>query len=140
MAPTEETTRYELTDKIFRSASQAFAKATGISDDALTLDDDSFCKYREGLTEENYLEKTNEAINSIKKRSEQLRNVMSDYTGRNAYAKDLMMNPNKLLNNTDNADKTPLAEILEQYRNQIESSDSESSPLFDILSEIEQKD
>lgn len=140
MSPTEETAGYELNDKIFRSASNAFAKATGISDDALNLDDDSLCKVKGGLTEENYLEKMNEAMNSVKNRSQQLKSVMNDYMGKNSYAKDLMMNPNKLLNNTENADKTPLAEILEQYRDQIESSDSESNLLFDILSEIDQKD
>lgn len=140
MSPTEETAGYELNDKIFRSASNAFAKATGISDDALNLNDDSLCKVKEGLTEENYLEKMNEAINSVKNRSQQLKSVMNDYMGKNSYAKDLMMNPNKLLNNTENADKTPLAEILEQYRDQIESSNSESNLLFDILSEIDQKD
>ncbi len=137
MAPSEETAGYELTDKIFRSASQAFSKVTGITDDALNLGDDSLCKFREGLTEENYLEKTNEAINSIKNRSQQIRSVMSDYTGRNSYAKDLMTNPNKLLNNAENKEKTHLAELLEQYREQIELTDtSESDLLSDLFSEI----
>ncbi len=140
MAPTDETAGYELTDKIFRSASQAFSKATGLSDNALNLDDDSFCKFREGLTEENYLEKTNEAINSIKNRSGQLRSVMNDYTGKKSYAKDLMMNPDKLLNNTEKKEKPHLAELPEQYRKQIELTDLfESDLLSDLFPEINRR-
>lgn len=141
MAPTEETARYELNDKIFRLASQAFAKVTGISDDALNLDDDSFCKVREGLTEENYLEKTIEAANLVKNRSEQLRSVMSDYTGRNSYAKEAMKNLDKFLKVDLNKEAPPLAEILEKYHNRIESlGESKSNLLFDHISETDQED
>lgn len=130
MAPTEETKRYDLSDKIFRSASRAFAMATGISDDALNLDDDSFRKFREGLTEENYLEKANEAIDSIKNRSQQLSNVMRDYTERNSYAKELMMNPDKLLKREETGEKSDLAELLEQLSQQIEEVDTPDSELI----------
>lgn len=138
MSPTEETAKNELNDKIFRNAASAFAKATGISDDALNLEDDSLCKVKEGLTEENYLEKMSEAVNSIKNRSQQLTNVMNDYIGTNSYAKDMMNNPNELLKNSQNAEKSHLAEVLEQYLSRLESSDStESSLLSNLLSQMD---
>lgn len=121
MAPTEETARYELTDKIFRSASQAFSTVAGISDDALNLEDDSLCKVREGLTEENFLEKENEAINSIRERSEQLSKVMGDYMEKNPYVKEKMKDINNLLRN-DHSEKTnKLIEVLEKYGDEINS-------------------
>lgn len=121
MAPTEETARYELTDKIFRSASQAFSAVTGISDDALNLEDDSLCKVREGLTEENYLEKANEAINSIKERSKQLTKVMNDYAERNSYAKDKMKDLSNLLSDPHSEKTDKLIEVFEKYGDEINS-------------------
>lgn len=81
--PTENTKMYELTDSIYRSAAQTFKTVTGIEDSALELDDDSLCKVREGLTEENYLQKAEENLNSIKNRSKQLGKIFSDYANGN---------------------------------------------------------
>lgn len=110
-----------LVDKSFRASAETFSAATGISDDALNLNDDSFYKIRAGLTEENFLEKENEAINSIRERSEQLSKVMGDYMEKNPYAKEKMKDINNLLRN-DHSEKTnKLIGVLEKYGDEINS-------------------
>lgn len=105
----------DFVDRSFRSSAAIFSAATGISDDALNLNDDSFYKIRAGLTEENFLEKENEAINSIRERSEQLSKVMGEYMEKNPYAKEKMKDINNLLRRDRSAKNSHLIEIPEKY-------------------------
>lgn len=127
-------------DKMFRTEAEAFSAATGISDDALNLNDDSFYKIRAGLTEENYLEKANETMNSIRERSEQLAKVMGDYMEKNPYAKEKMKDINSLLKNDHSAKTFHMIEILEKYQNEIETSPFKLNPFFNLSSHKERED
>jgi len=127
-------------DKVFRQEAAIFSAATGISDDALILDDDSFYKIRAGMTEENYLEKTKEAMDLIRERSEGLSKVMGEYMERNPYAKKAMQNIDKLLKNDPDKDTMSLADILVKYHKEFNSAGIlKSNLIFDLTSKIDQE-
>ena len=119
-------------EKFFRSSAEAFSAATGISDSALEINDDSFCKIRAGVTEENFLEKTNEAINLIRERSEQLTKVMGEYMNNNPYAKEKMKHIDELLSKNHGEKTSQMLEIFKKYQMEIESSPFKLNPFFNL--------
>lgn len=105
---------------VFKQSAAIFSAATGITDKALSLEDDSMDKVKSGLTEENYLEKTNNDINSLKDRAKEITNIMVDYASRNKLVRERMDDPFKPV---DEDDKNPhLSKVIEEYRKYLESS------------------
>lgn len=70
---------YEAAESLFKCASQDFCGVTGISNSALEMEKGEFHFDTEGVTEENFLEKANDLLNSINERSEKLKDVMTEY-------------------------------------------------------------
>ncbi len=116
--PDEKTSSLEMNEKLFKSSAAVFSAATGINDDALSLEDDSFKKVKGGLTEENYLERITNDINSIKDRSKRITGIMTEYASKNDLVKEKMSDPFKPLSEND---KNPhLSKVLEEYRKFLE--------------------
>ena len=77
-------------------------------------------KVKSGLTEENYLEKTNNDINSLKDRAKEITKIMVDYASKNKLVRERMDDPFKPV---DEDDKNPhLSKVIEEYRKYLESS------------------
>ena len=70
---------YEGAESLFKCAAQEFSGLTGISSSALEMEKGEFNFNTEGVTEENFLEKANDLLNSINERSEKLKDVMTEY-------------------------------------------------------------
>ena len=105
---------------VFKQSAAIFSAATGITDKALSLEDDSMDKVKSGLTEENYLEKTNNDINSLKDRAKEITKIMVDYASKNKLVRERMDDPFKPV---DEDDKNPhLSKVIEEYRKYLESS------------------
>ncbi len=71
---------YRIVEKVFRLSADIFSAATGINDSALDLKDNEFFFSKEGVTEENFLEKANSLLDSVKNRIKQLGDIWSEYS------------------------------------------------------------
>lgn len=112
--PDEKNDVINFTKMVFKQSAAIFSAATGITDKALSLEDDSMDKVKSGLTEENYLDRITEDINSLKERSKQITDIMVDYASKNELIKEKMNDPFKPVSESD---KNPhLAKVLEEYR------------------------
>lgn len=104
----------DLDHRLFKEEAAIFSAVTEITDDALILNDESLKRIKSGLTEENYLERITEDINSIKNRSKQITDIMVDYAAKNDDIKERMNNPAKPISERE---KNPhLEKVLEEYR------------------------
>lgn len=79
---------YRIAEKVFRLSANVFSAATGINDSALDLKDNEFFFGKDGVTEENFLEKANTMLSAVKGRIKQLGNIMSEYSHNNRYLTD----------------------------------------------------
>lgn len=104
----------DLDHRLFKEEAAVFSALTGITDDALTVNDESLLRIKSGLTEDNYLSRMDSDINSIKDRIKQITDIMVDYAHGNKLVKEKMENPFKRISESD---KNPhLIKVLEEYR------------------------
>lgn len=71
---------YDGAERMFKSASAVFSAATGITDDALKMEQGEFYFDKEGVDEDNFLEKADNLLNTIKDRSKKLGDIWSEYS------------------------------------------------------------
>ncbi len=110
----------DLNHRLFKEDAAIFSALTGISDNALTVNDDSLIRIKSGLTEDNYLDRIDGDINSIKDRLKQITDIMVDYAHSNELVKEKMNNPFKPISESD---KNPhLSKVLEEYRKYLENN------------------
>lgn len=110
----------DLDHRLFKEEAAIFSAATGITDDALILNDESLLRIKSGLTEDNYLSRIDSDINSIKDRLKQITDIMVDYAHGNELVKEKMYNPFKTVSEND---KNPhLRKVLEEYRKYLENN------------------
>ena len=110
----------DLDHRLFKEEAAIFSALTGITDDALILNDESLLRIKSGLTEDNYLVRIDSDINSIKDRLKRITDIMVDYAHGNELVKEKMENPFKA---TSESDKNPhLSKVLEEYRKYLENN------------------
>lgn len=79
---------YRIAEKVFRLSADVFSAATGINGSALDLKDNEFFFSKEGVTEENFLEKANTILGAVKGRIKQLGDIWSEYSYNNRHFTD----------------------------------------------------
>lgn len=110
----------DLNHRLFKEEAAVFSALTGITDDALTVNDESLLRIKSGLTEDNYLSRIDSDINSIKDRLKQITDIMVDYAHGNELVKEKM---NNILKPISESDKNPhLTKVLEEYRKYLENN------------------
>ena len=104
----------DLNHRLFKENAAVFSDLTGITDEALTVNDESLLRIKSGLTEKNYLDRIDSDINSIKDRLKQITDIMVDYVHGDKLVKEKMDDSSKPVNESD---KNPhLIKVLEEYR------------------------
>lgn len=110
----------DLDHRLFKEEAAVFSALTGITDDALTVNDESLLRIKSGLTEDKYLSRIDSDINSIKDRLKRITDIMVDYAHGNELVKEKMENPFKSVSEND---KNPhLRKVLEEYRKYLENN------------------
>ncbi len=67
-------------EAMFKTGAVVFSGVTGISDSALEIESGELYFSKEGVNEENFLEKANSLLNSITERSKKLEDLWSEYS------------------------------------------------------------
>lgn len=67
-------------EAMFKTGAVVFSGVTGISDSALEIESGELYFSKEGVNEENFLDKANSLLNAITDRSKKLEDIMSEYS------------------------------------------------------------
>lgn len=77
-----------LSEKVYAYYSAVFSAATGFSADVLNIEKGDLQFDRKGLTEENFMERATEYLDSINERSKQLADLWSEYSYNSRHSED----------------------------------------------------
>lgn len=102
-------------ERIFRSAATVFSAVTGISDSALELEPGELYFDKEGVNEENFLEKANTLLNAITDRSKKLGDIWSEYSYTHRHLMDKLKERLESAERLEEKKGTSIAKMIAQY-------------------------
>lgn len=107
--------QYNRAEMMFRSAATVFSAVTGISDSALEIESGELYFDKEGVNEENFLEKANSLLNAITDRSKKLGDIMSEYSYNHRHLMDKLKERLELAEKQEEKKDVSIAKMIAQY-------------------------
>ncbi len=107
--------QYNRAEMMFRSASTVFSAVTGISNSALEIELGELYFDKEGVNEENFLEKANTLLNAITDRSKRLGDIMSEYSYNQRHLEDKLKERLESAEKQEEKKDASVAKMISQY-------------------------
>lgn len=101
--------------RIYNQSAANLSALIGISLDSLTIEDGAFNLNLEELTEDNYIQKATEQLNTVRECSKQLTEVINEYKNSDRLLREKMNDPLGALKKVEEMANTPIAKILREF-------------------------